>query len=321
MWEGRAHDARPSYQTGIDFIDGKLFRWGFQPGTLVILGGRTHTRKTSVALNLIANMLSQGAAVGLVGLDETGPGYVAKLCSVLTGGGEGSMDAEWLETHWKEPEAAAARAQYRLLTKRFSMTKGNRPTFHELNSWLDTAPVTSARPEVVFIDYLALLARAKYSGSETNRIPQLAENLAVWAEEQQLVVIAIHQVSRQRTEKGTSHNGDRLMSLDQLKYGGEEMADVVLGTYRPALNFIGNLSEDDARAELGDNFKQDEYDRAVLRVQRYQDSTFLQLLKNRPSHKGLDIRGVELISNSASMFMKVRPRDSEDQEDRRAASS
>jgi len=308
-WKGRAEDERPSLGTGYPSIDSKLFRRGFQPGTFVILGGRTHTRKTSVALNIIVNLLREDIPVGFVGLDENTAAYIAKLCSVMTGEHD-ALDPEWLEENWNEREAHEARKRY--LSDTFSkmneksnltITRGYRPGLGTLQAWLEDAD--GNRPHVVLIDFLGLLARGKFSGQDNTRIPRLAEDVSVWTNENGLVTIALHQVSRQRNELGQSNHGDRPCTLEQLKYGGEEYADVVLGTYRPSLNYLGNLSEEQAEEETADKDEKwkERWEKARDRVQRYQHSTFLQLLKNRPSMKGLNLTGVELVNPASSMFM------------------
>ena len=311
-WEGRALDERPALPTGFPAIDQLLFRGGFQPGTFVILGGRTHTRKTGVALNMAATMLRNGVPVGFVGLDEPVPAYVAKLCSVLSGDqedGRGGYGAEWLEEHWGEQESRKSRLAYRALTGKFNLTSGYRPTLLTLNKWVEAC---HERPRVVFIDYMSVLAREKYAGNDTSRIPKLAEDLKVWANEAQLVVIAIHQVGRESKATGKYYHGDTPMQLESLKYGGEEMADVVLGTYRPTNNPLGSMSYDDASTDFDDEFNEEKWLHAKRRVERFKDSTMMQVLKNRPSQKGLLLRGIELVAPGASMYQRqVRPADLE----------
>lgn len=305
VWKGRAEDTRPSLGTGFPTIDRKLFRDGFQPGTFVLVGGRTHTRKTGVVLNMMSSLLHEGRAVGFVSLDETPPGYIAKLCSVFTYQDEveSGFDAEWLDVNWDEAEAEAARELYGRMAARLTLSRGTRPSFDAMTEWLDDADSVAARPEVVFVDYLALLYRDDFSGAEVQRIPRLAEDLAVWTNENDVVTIAIHQVGRQSDGAGHMNVGDQPCMLEQLKYGGEEMADVVLGTFRPALNHLGNLTYEEAEAWYR-KVDVEEWSQAVERVRRYQDSTFLQLLKNRPSQKGLLFRGVELVAPSESMFQR-----------------
>ena len=94
------------------------------------------------------------------------------------------------------------------------------------------------------------------------------------------------------------------MSLEGLKYGGEEIADIVLATYRPALSPVGNMSWDMARQFKGDKYSKDDWFEATERVARYKDYTFLQLLKNRPGTH-VDEKGIPLRSKGESMQMNT----------------
>lgn len=300
-WEGRALDARPPIATGWESIDELLYRGGLQPGTFVLLGGRTHTRKTTVALNLIVNLLKADVPVGLLSLDEPLPAYVAKLASIVSRHPHG-----WLEEQWHDPVALEAREMYRNLIQpegepgRLMMTRGSRPDLEKMSGWLDMADANGCRrPRVVFIDYMQRVGRSKFAGKNVESIPQLAEDLADWTNDQELVTIALHQVSRQQN----LNHGDKPLVLENLKYGGEEPADVVLATYRPELDELGKMTHDDAELLLGDDFNDDKYDAARARVERYRQSTMLQLLKNRPGTH-LDFHGVELLSPDDTLYME-----------------
>lgn len=291
-WEARATDVRPRVATGLRSLDDLLAGRGFAPGTLVILGGRTHTRKTTVMLNLIANMLANQVPVGLVGLDETPQSYVAKLASVISGVAHTELEDNWGSN-------TKVRDEYMDMAKNLSITRGYRPDFDKLTGWLNTAEVTmAARPRVVFVDYISLLTRDKYSGAENQRVSRLIEGLQVWTNEQEIVTVALHQVGRMDEGTLMRYHGDTPMTLESLKYGGEEIADIVLGTFRPSLNPLGNMTEEQARMDLGDRFDLESWSESVDRVRAQQDTTFLQLLKNRPgvhlNHRGIGLKSVGL---------------------------
>jgi replicative DNA helicase len=284
-WEIRVKDKRPRVQTGFAELDESMHRGGFAPGELVILGGRTHTRKTTVALNMMASLLSRGVPVGFVSLDETLAGYVAKLTSIMTG-----LPMQDLEERWDDLRDRRVEASQKMAG--LTLTRGFRPTFDALHAWIEMAEdFGSGRPQVVFMDYISLLGREKYSGQEVQRVQRLVEDLQVWTSQEEVVTIALHQVGR--TDEGTNkrYHGDKPMTLESLKFGGEEIADIVLGTYRPSLSPVGNMSPDEAKAEgIDDETWQD----ARSRVEQYKDITFLQLLKNRPgvhlNHRGIMLR-------------------------------
>lgn len=271
-------------------MDSLLNRGGLAPQTLCVLGGRTHTRKTTVMMNLIANMLSAGVPVGLVGLDESPASYTAKLASAITG-----VSHERLESEWTTDGAKAARERYQEVASGFTLSRGHRPDFDHLSAWLSASDVGGVRPKVVFVDYISLLTRDKYAGAENQRIMRLVEALQVWTNQEEVVTIAIHQVNREF--------GSHLpMSLEALKYGGEEIADIVFGTFRPELDPLGNATQDQAEAILGDKFDEEKFEEAKARVARNKGLTYLQLLKNRPGTR-LDHKGVVLRSYGDSMKM------------------
>jgi hypothetical protein len=248
-------------------------------------------------MNLIANMLQDGVPVGLLGLDEAPHMYVAKLASVLTG-----VSHSVLEEGWEDPEHKAHRETYMAATEGLlSISRGVRPSFVEMTTWLDMCEVTAARPRVVFIDYLSLLARAKYTKGEAERILRLAEDLQVWTNENEVVTVALHQVGRTDEGNNRKYHGDQPLTPEQLKYGGEEMADLVFGTFRPALNPIGNMTWDQAEAESIDP---DAWQEHVDRVEATRDMTYVQLLKNRPGTK-LCQQGIAL--RSVGETQKMRP--------------
>ena len=286
----RVNDPRGSIPTGLPSLDHLLYRGGLQPGLLCILGGRTHTRKTTVTANLIARLLKGGRAVGFIGLDETAPQYTLKIMSAMYG-----VKHETIEENW---ESADLQEKYLADAAKFSLSTGYRPSFDDMTVWMDECELQSARPEVVFIDYISLLGRGKYDGADTQRMMRLIENLQVWTNEQEVITIALHQLNR-----AGGDDGQHPMKLTDLKHGGEEIADIVLGTYRPALDPIGNVTFDEAQAEE-ENLTEEKWERHRDRVERYKHSTLLQVLKNRPGTK-LDRQGIELVSVGETMQMRT----------------
>lgn len=297
--EARALDPRPPLTTPFSGVNDLLHRRGMHPGELVVLGGRKGTRKTCVTLTWAIHLLQQGVPVGILTLDESLAMYVVKLMSAAT-----QMSAEYLEENWETPLVQKARAQYAELARTLTLSRGPRPNIDALSRWLDEAEVESERPRAVFCDYTSLLVH--YRGRETERVPRLFEELQVWASSNELLVVTLHQAGR--TDEGVSkkYHGDTPMTSEGLLYGGEQQADIILATYRPASNPLGNMSRPIAEMVLGDSFDEEKWADAKARVSRYKNSTMLQLLKNRPSTKGENYEGVELYSPNDSQFIEQR---------------
>jgi KaiC/GvpD/RAD55 family RecA-like ATPase len=298
-WGARATDSRAAVPTGWPEVDRFLRRGGFLPGTLVILGGRTQTRKTAVLCNWVVNMLDAGYPLGVVGLDESSVNYVAKIASAMF-----AVDEDLIEQKWDEPMAKNFREDYRDRARRLVVSRGYRPDFELLSYWLDEAGMRiGSRPEVVFVDYSSLMDRDRFAGGEAQRVLRLIEDLHAWTKKHDIVTVALHQVGRQDDNApSTRYHGHTPMTAESLMYGGEATADIIFGTYRPANDPLGNMPYDIAQSLP--NFNDEEYDRAVERVTRYQDSTFVQLLKNRPG-KEVFAPGVEVKSLGTSQAMRT----------------
>jgi RecA/RadA recombinase len=289
------HDERPSVPTGFAGLDSLLRRGGLISGTFVLLGGRTGTRKSTVVANMMVSMAQANVPVGLVGLDEQPWQYVVSLMSAMYG-----RSRDWVEQHWDDNEGMSFRRAWKEHKSLVTFYHGRKPTVDQIAMQMDMAASgNTQRPAVVFIDYLNKLTRDKdYGYQETTRIPRLVEDLVEWAHTSGTTVVCLHQLSRNDEFGGANarNAGHLPVTLAQLKYGGEEDSDIALGTYRPAMDPLGNMAMDVAKMVLGDRFDDQDYWAAVNRVKKYQDSTFLQLLKNRPgTHR--EERGVELMSS------------------------
>lgn len=294
------HDHRRAIPTGVGGIDSLLRRGGLLPGNLVLLGGRTGTRKTTLVCNMVVSMAEAGIPTALVGLDEQPWQYVVKLMSAWSG-----KSQEWLEGRWDEEEGSALRKEWREFARRIHIFGGKRPAPDHLTAAMDLAALgKNESPAVVFVDYLKLMSRkGPYSYGDNSRIPQLVEELQLWSTEQRVAVVALHQLSRNDEHGGgtnSRNNGHIPVTLSQLMWGGEDSADVVLGTYRPALNPVALMAFDVAKQVLGDRFDEEDYWAVRSVAEKYAHSTFVQVLKNRPGTK-TEERGIELLSVDDSL--------------------
>lgn len=299
------HDVSPTIPTGFAGIDSLLRRGGILPGNLVLLGGRTGTRKTTVMSNMAVSMAEANIPVAVVGLDEQPWQYVVKMMSVQSGWSQGHI-----ESVWDDVEGREMRARWKDLARDFvHVYGGKRPGADHLTSAMDMASMGNRRtPRILFLDYVKLMTRkGSFSYGDNSRIPQLVEELQVWSTEQKVAVVALHQLSRNDEHGGQNarNNGHIPVTLAQLMFGGEDSADIVLGTHRPALNPIATMAMDMAKQVMGDRFDEDEYWELRAMAKKYEHSTFLQLLKNRP---GVDReeRGIELLSPDRSMKLRER---------------
>jgi replicative DNA helicase len=303
------HDERRAIPTGFAGIDSLLRRGGLLPGNLVLMGGRTGTRKTTVTVNMVASMAKAEIPVALLGLDEQPWQYVLKVMSAWSG-----RSQEWIEGRWDDEQGLELREEYKSLARPYvQVYGGKRPAPSHLDALLSPVSSYALPPAVVFIDYVKLMSRrGSYGYGDNSRIPQLVEELQIWSTENQVTVVALHQLNRNDEHGGqNSRNAGHIpMTLAQLMYGGEDSADIVLGTYRPSKDPLAAMSIDVAKTVLGDRFDDEDYFAARNRAKKYEHSTFLQLLKNRPGTL-TEERGVELLSNDDSMTLTEKEAEEE----------
>ncbi len=298
------NDPRGVLPTGLPEMDDLLFRGGLAPETFVVMGGRQHTRKTTVALNMIARWLRAGRYPLLVGLDESNPSYTLKLMSALYG-----APHEAIADNWNTDQGAAMQEKYKVDAANFCETHGYRPDTDTLSAAVDEyAAIIGRKPEVVVIDYISLMDKGKY-GNQMQKVVDTIEAIQVWTRRQGLVTVALTQVGRDGGPGGLGDNEGHIpLAASDLKFGGEEIADIVWGTYRPALDPIGNLDYEEAQEIMPESWTEDKkfayYERRRTAVETYQHTTFLQQLKNRPGTK-LFKRGIQLRSEGEAMRMQT----------------
>lgn len=221
---GRTTSGVPTTVASLDRITA-----GFQPGHLVVLGGRPSTGKTSLACNLAVNAaLAHGVPVLVFSLEMTVEELAERMaCDVARVDTNrvrtGSLDAD----HWTRLTAAAG-------------DLGRAPI------WIDDTPANTlmqvrARARawradrncghgepgtgLVIVDYLQLLRAPLRDRSREQEVSAISAGLKALAKELRLPVLALSQLSRRVEERA-----DRKPVLADLRESGslEQDADVVL---------------------------------------------------------------------------------------------
>lgn len=207
--------------SGIDKITTKMHR-----SDLIILGARPGMGKTSMALNIAANVATtkEKPTICFFSLEMTREQIAERLISIV-----GAVSGTKLRTGEIEPEEGK---RIWAATDLLSQT----------NIYIDETPSISVpeiksrlrrmkKVDLVIIDYLGLMRSTKeYNGSKALEMQEITTGLKSMAKALNVPVLACAQLNRQSASRGTSHRPQ----LTDLRDSGsiEQDADMVWFMYR-----------------------------------------------------------------------------------------
>jgi replicative DNA helicase len=208
--------------TGIPSLDAAMR--GTAPGEMTIIQGYTHSGKTLVATEILANNVANNIA--LFTPDETRPLVLTKLTSAVHG-----VDIRELERRIQEDDQAArdllintARQFNKLSVFDDSMT------ISKMDRMLaEVREATQEDVKAVMFDYVSLL-----EGADDVKSKMTA--LKAWGKRQKVALFALHQSSR------TSGAAGKKQSIDSGEYGGEAQATHVIAVRRKKYAHIAMLA-------------------------------------------------------------------------------
>lgn len=179
----------PALSTG--FVDLDAVTGGFQPGDLVIIAARPSVGKTAFALGVADTMASAGVATAFFSLEMAERQLAARLLAMRSG-----VQSRALETH------QATELDY----QRVGEVLGRPPTplylqytaktVLEVTAWCQRVRDQAGSLSCVVVDYLQLLTPERRRESEESEIAGISRGLKQLAKDQQVVVVALSQLSR-----------------------------------------------------------------------------------------------------------------------------
>lgn len=200
---------------------------GFQPGDLVIVGGRPSMGKTSLAMQIVQN-IAIGGTPGLVFSLEMGVQPVEeRMISVESGvDSQRIRTGKFLDSDWPR----LARAMDRLHKAPVAIDGTPALTIGELRARARRFKSRHPALGIVAVDYLQLMG----GGGDAHReaeISAISRGLKQLARDLAIPVVALSQLNR-----GSEKRTDRRPSLSDLRESGaiEQDADVVMFVYREA---------------------------------------------------------------------------------------
>ena len=201
---------------------------GFQPGALVIVGGRTSMGKTAFALSIAQNAASAGKRVAIFSIEMTSNQLVQRLIS---------MESEI--PGWKLGTGKLSQTDWEYLPNVYQKLS-EMPIYIDDTSSLSVMEIRSkcrrmaARRDqgldLVIVDYLQLMEEKNIRfENRVQEVSSISRNLKGLARELDVPIIALSQLSRKPTDRPNKEP-----QLSDLRESGaiEQDADLVLFVHR-----------------------------------------------------------------------------------------
>lgn len=220
-------------RSGMTDLDHRL--GPLRPGGLYVLAARPGAGKTSLALNMVANIAGHGdgenrSGVLFFSLEVDRVDLVKKLLSSSAGIDFANLENGILTP--AEDEALKGAAKY-FKDWQLDLMDVSDLTVQGLRSMVKRRKLESKGwLKLVVIDYLQLLSSSRADATEYEKVSEISRVLKVLARELEVPVLALSQMSRD-SEKGVS-NTPREPRLSDLRGSGtiEQDADAVIFIHR-----------------------------------------------------------------------------------------
>lgn len=229
--------------TGFTALDGTL-RGGMRPSQLIIVGARPATGKTTIALNMAANVIesSKDGHVVFVSLEQTADQLVEKIVSRKAG------------TIFPKTKIELERVRMSGGVSKLEEAAGkfDFSRFHVVEKTEDVEALSASVGEIcarhkvaaVFVDYLQLIPSRPGERSRYEAITRISNRLKVLAKDASVPIVCLAQLSR------SSENDNRDPRLSDLRDSGaiEQDADVGILLYNDRGESDDELSLSKSRA-------------------------------------------------------------------------
>ncbi len=200
---------------------------GFQPGDLIIIGGRPGMGKTAFSLNIAQHVgVEMGEPVAFFSLEMSKEQIAMRLLSSLAFVNASALRKGFIgKRDWERLTEAAVR----LSEAPIYIDDSSQMSVLEIRAKARRLKMEKGKLSLIIIDYLQLMkSRTTYDRRE-QEISEISRSLKAMAKELKVPVIALSQLNRS-VEKTT----DRRPTLANLRESGaiEQDADVIIFLYR-----------------------------------------------------------------------------------------
>lgn len=198
---------------------------GFGKGDLVIIAARPAMGKTSVALNMVQNLLEKGKGVAFFSLEMPAEQLMLRLLSVKT-----SIPLQKLrvgDTDTEETKRVGDALHFFESSKLFVDDNGS-VNINQLRSKLRRLKIKHPEIELAVIDYLQIMSSVGTKDRHLE-VSEISRGLKMLARELEMPIVALSQLNR-----GLEARADKRPMLSDIRESGsiEQDADIILFVYR-----------------------------------------------------------------------------------------
>lgn len=202
-------------QWGLPFLDDKSNGLTAEPGDYIVLGGYPSDGKTALALSF-AILQAKTRRVGFFSLETSSGKLISRIVAASSGVSGAKIRHRDLSPEDWEKIAAAGET---LSGRKLEIVEAAGMRVEDI-----IAHAKAREFEIVFIDYLSLIAEA--GKSEYEQVTTTTKKLHIAAQRHKMTIVALSQLNRA--------NGKSRPTLDSLRASGqiEQDADVIMFLYR-----------------------------------------------------------------------------------------
>ena len=217
----------PGASTGFPDLDKLLAGW--QPGDVVILGGRSSMGKTALAMALATGTANAGTPTYVFSVEMSGEQLADRaLCS------EAALDSQRYRMGEADTREMArlTMAVQRLAPLPLVVDDSTAVTVAQIRARVRRWAAAQRKPGLVVVDYLQLVTAVRIKGgSREQEVAEISKQLKAIARETGCTVLALAQLSRELEKRS-----NKRPVLSDLRESGslEQDADAVLFVYRDA---------------------------------------------------------------------------------------
>ena len=216
-----------SILVGVDtgFAELNKMTTGFGKGDLIILAARPAMGKTSLALNMVQNLIDKGKGVAFFSLEMPAEQLMLRMLSIqtsifLTKLRVGDLNEEDIKR--------LSDATTKMHNSKLFVDDSSTVNINQLRSKLRKLKSQHPEIELAVIDYLQLLS-AVGTKDRHQEVSEISRGLKMLARELEMPIIALSQLNR-----GLEARNDKRPMLSDIRESGsiEQDADIILFVYR-----------------------------------------------------------------------------------------